>query len=70
MKCVHCQGQLERGTAPFHVDREGVHLSLDSVPAWVCRQCGEPMFEQAEVDAIQAILSTVEEQAVRLTASK
>jgi YgiT-type zinc finger domain-containing protein len=57
---------MERATAPFHVDRQGVHLTLDGVPAWVCKQCGEAFFEQAEVDSIQAILRAVDEQAARL----
>jgi len=63
MKCMHCRGQMQRATAPFHVDRRGVHLSLDDVPAWVCKQCGEPYFEEREVDCIQAILRAVDEQA-------
>ena len=40
MKCIHCQGD-GKGTAPFHVDRNGYHLVLDKIPAWVCGQCGE-----------------------------
>lgn len=57
---------MERGTAPFHIDRKGIHLSLDDVPAWVCRQCGEPYFEEAEVDSIQAIIQAVDQQAGNL----
>jgi len=56
---------MEPGFAPFHIDRKGVHLSLDRVPAWVCKQCGEPYFEAAEVDAIQAILKAIDKQAER-----
>ncbi len=66
MTCLHCHGEMERGTAPFHVDRKGVHLSLDRVPAWVCKQCGEPYFEEAEVNSIQAILRAVDAQATKL----
>ncbi|MDQ2921527.1 MAG: YgiT-type zinc finger protein [Acidobacteriota bacterium] len=32
---------MERGAAPFHVDRNGYHLVLDRIAAWVCGQCGE-----------------------------
>lgn len=56
MKCMHCQGQMQRATAPFHIDRKRVHLSLDDVPAWVCKQCGEPYFNEHEMDCIRAIL--------------
>jgi YgiT-type zinc finger domain-containing protein len=63
MNCIYCRGEMKRGKAPFHIDRKGVHLSLDDVPAWVCRQCGGPYFEEREVDSIQAILQVVDRQA-------
>jgi YgiT-type zinc finger domain-containing protein len=48
--------------APFQVDRKGYHLMLDAVPAWVCTQCGEVYFEENEVDTIQDVLKTLDEQ--------
>lgn len=67
MKCMYCQGEMARGTAPFHIDRKDVHVSLDSVPAWVCTQCGEVYFEEAEVNAVQDIIRAVDEQTGKLT---
>jgi YgiT-type zinc finger domain-containing protein len=66
MKCTYCQSKMERGTAPFHIDRKGYHLLLDAVPAWVCSQCGEAYFEEAEVDAIQAVIRSVDSQTEKL----
>jgi YgiT-type zinc finger domain-containing protein len=60
---MDCQGEMERTTSPFHIDRKRVHLNLDEVPAWVCRQCGEPYFEETEVDSIQTIIRMVDQQA-------
>jgi YgiT-type zinc finger domain-containing protein len=54
---------MKRGTTPFHVDRKGCHLMLDAVPAWVCGQCGETYFEEAEVDAIQDLVGSLEQKA-------
>ena len=70
MKCMHCQGEMKKGVTPFHIDRKGCHLTLDKVPAWVCTQCGEPYFEEAEVDAIQDLIQSVEQktQAIALAA--
>ncbi|HQX56532.1 MAG TPA: type II toxin-antitoxin system MqsA family antitoxin [Pyrinomonadaceae bacterium] len=62
MKCMYCKGNLERGTAPFHVDRKGYHLVLDKVPALVCQQCGEVYFGEAEVDSIQAATLAIDAQ--------
>ena len=66
MKCMHCQGEMKKGTTTFHVDRKGCHLTLDTVPAWTCTQCGESYFESREVDAIQALVRSVEENAQAL----
>jgi len=66
MKCIYCQGEMKKGTTPIHVDRKGVHVLLDSVPAWVCEQCGASYFEENEVDAIQEFLGAVEQSAEAL----
>ena len=66
MRCMYCQGKMERGTAPFHIDRKGYHLLFDRIPAWVCGQCGEVYFEEIEVDSIQAVIRAVDEQVEKL----
>ena len=66
MKCMHCNAQMNRSSAPFHVDRHGYHLVLDTVPAWVCSQCGEAYFEEREVDKIQGAIKALDAQAEEL----
>ncbi len=66
MKCMYCQGQMERGVAPFHIDRKGYHLQLDKITAWVCSQCGEVYFGEEEVDSIQSVIRAVDEQLQKL----
>ncbi len=56
---------MKKTTAPFHIDRKGVHISFDDVPAWVCAQCGEPYFDESEVDRIQSIINAVENITVK-----
>lgn len=70
MKCLHCQGQMLRGAATFHIDRKGCHLTLDAVPAWVCEQCGESYFEEKEVDAIQDLALSLETRIDALAATR
>ena len=69
MKCIHCKGNMSKGTTPFHIDRSGCHLTLDSVPAWVCEQCGEAYFEEKEVDAMQKLIDSIDQKAQGLVAS-
>jgi YgiT-type zinc finger domain-containing protein len=58
---------MDKGKAPFHVDSKGYHLTLDAVPAWVCRQCGEAYFDEPQVDSIQEIIRAVEDRTKNLT---
>jgi YgiT-type zinc finger domain-containing protein len=69
MKCIQCQGKMERGTAPFHLDRKGYHLILDTIPAWVCAQCGEVYFEETEVEAIQKVMRDLDKRTGKLALS-
>ena len=69
MKCMYCQGEMERRTAPFHIDRKGYHLMLDAIPALVCAQCSEVYFEEAEVEAIQQIIRAIDEQTEKMAVS-
>ena len=66
MKCIHCKGEMERKTAPFQIDRKSYHLLFDAIPAWVCNQCGEIYFEEAEVEAIQEVLQTLDKETEKL----
>ena len=66
MKCIHCQGKMKKGAAPFHIDRRGYHLVLDAIPAWICTQCGEVYFEEREVEAIQRVIRSLDKQAGKL----
>jgi YgiT-type zinc finger domain-containing protein len=66
MTCPLCGGELQCGTAPLHLDRKNVHITVDAVPGWICGECGEPAFEATTVDAVQAILTKVDEEAERL----
>lgn len=63
---MYCQGEMARGSPPFHIDRKDVHISLDNVRAWVCSQCGEVYFEETEMNAVQGIIRAVDEHAIKL----
>ncbi|HEV7506155.1 MAG TPA: YgiT-type zinc finger protein [Thermoanaerobaculia bacterium] len=57
MRCLRCQGSVEKGTAPVRVERNGYKLSWTQVPAWVCKRCELAYFEPGEVEAIRRALS-------------
>ena len=66
MECLYCRGTLQRGTAPFDVTRADYHIHFDAVPAWVCVQCGEALFDRESVRMIEESLDVLDEQAERM----
>ena len=57
---------MERGSAPFSINRRGYHVHWDTVPAWVCTQCGQPFFETREAEQIQRALEALDRADERL----
>jgi YgiT-type zinc finger domain-containing protein len=56
MRCLRCQGAVERGTAPVHLEGEGYRLAWEEVPAWVCKRCDLAYFEPDQVDTVRRAL--------------
>ncbi len=67
MECMHCKGKMKKDRAPFSVTRKGYQIHWNSIPSWVCEQCGEPYFEGPEVDLIQKVLAFVDQESETLT---
>ena len=60
MECYYCKGTMIRKRTAYTINRNGYHLVIDDVPAWVCQQCGEPHFEGEEVDDIQEVVKALD----------
>jgi YgiT-type zinc finger domain-containing protein len=61
MKCVICKsGETQPGTATVTLEREGMTLVIQGVPAMVCANCGE---EYVDEDTSTRLLKTAEEAA-------
>ena len=66
MECLYCKGDMVKSSAPFNVDRNGYHITWESIPAWVCTQCGEALFEDKEVEHIQNALQKLDDETKQL----
>lgn len=62
MKCLFCNGAMEKAMVPYAVDRKGYHLFIEKIPAYVCSQCGEKYFQEKEADAIQNMIRELEKK--------
>lgn len=56
MRCLRCQGPVERGTAPVRLEGEGYRLAWEQVPAWVCTRCDLAYFEPDQVETVRRAL--------------
>jgi YgiT-type zinc finger domain-containing protein len=60
MKCNYCQGKVKKGKTTYTIHRQGYHFIMYNVAAWICEQCGEPLFEEKEVESIQNLIKTLD----------
>lgn len=70
MECYYCKGRMVRGKTTYTINRQGYHLLIDDVPAWICQQCGEAYFEGKEVDTIQDLIKTLDARIIGAQAVK
>ena len=69
MECLCCRGTLVHERVSYTATRKGYQLIVDDVPAWVCEQCGEPLYDEKTVDAIQEVLQGVDTRLQKSTLS-
>jgi len=62
MKCLFCNGTMEKSTVSYTIDRRGYHLFIEKIPAYICSQCREKHFEEKEVKAIQDMVKSLEQK--------
>jgi YgiT-type zinc finger domain-containing protein len=62
MDCTYCKGEMVQSMVPFDVEQQGCHIHWNSLPAWVCTQCGEAYFEGGEVSRIQKVIAIIERE--------
>lgn len=60
MKCLYCGGGMRKVKVGYTIDRKDYHLYLEEIPAYVCNKCGEKLFPEDEVKAIQKIIKHLE----------
>jgi len=61
MECLYCSGNLKKSKEVFHVDRNGIHLTIDRLDVYKCEICGEILIETQEVELIQKILGQLDD---------
>jgi hypothetical protein len=63
VRCIRCDGRVQRGTAPVLVERPGYRVAWQALPAWICTRCETPYFEEREVSLIRQALNLLRDAA-------
>lgn len=53
MECTLCHGRMAAKTITYSQFFEGQFILVENVPAWVCEQCGDTLFEPDVVEKLQ-----------------
>lgn len=69
MKCLYCNGEMEKASSNYTINRKDFHLFIQNIPVYICNQCGEKYFGEEEVEAIQDMARTLESKVENIRAA-
>lgn len=56
MTCPLCYGRLECRPSVHTISRSNYHLMIYELPVWLCQQCGEALYTESQVDALDELV--------------
>ena len=59
MRCFFCKGDMENTTTKYILDLDHCVVIVKNVPAMVCKQCGEKVFDSDTVERLEEIVDAV-----------
>lgn len=60
MQCYSCGGEMERIKKDIEANWKGRQMIFRGLHAWVCRSCGEQVYEPEDVRLMQNLMRSVE----------
>lgn len=60
MQCYSCGGEMERINKDIEANWKGRQMVFRGLHAWVCRSCGEQVYEPEDVRLMQNLMRSVE----------
>ncbi len=67
MNCFMCKGELEEKRVNYIVDLKETIIIIKSVPAKVCKQCGEQYFDDEIAENIERIVNKLKQLSAEVT---
>ncbi|MFQ5857839.1 MAG: YgiT-type zinc finger protein [Anaerolineae bacterium] len=66
MTCPVCCGQVQRQASVHTISRSSYHLMIYELPIWLCRRCGQAMYTESQVDALDDLIHAIDRRVVAL----
>ncbi len=65
MNCFRCKGEMEHRLTKFILDLGHCVVIVKNVPALVCKQCGEKVFDDDTMERLEQIVDSVKSSMVQ-----
>ncbi len=65
MSCFYCKGVMERSMTKFILDLGHCVVIVKNVPAMVCKQCGEKVFDDDTMGRLEQIVDSIKRSLVQ-----
>lgn len=66
MTCPRCCGRLERQPSVHTISRSSYHLMIYELPVWLCRRCGQALYTESQVDALDELIHNTDRRVAAL----
>ena len=65
MNCFYCKGEMEQSLTKFILDLGHCVVIVKNVPAMVCKQCGEKVFDDDTMGRLEQIVDSIKRSLVQ-----
>jgi len=55
-QCSVCKGRLEKQFVTYSQYLDGQFVIVENMPAWVCQQCGDRLYDPDMVEKLQRLI--------------
>lgn len=66
MTCPRCGGRLQLRPSVHTISRSTYHLMIYELPVWVCRQCGEALYTEDQVNTLADLMHETDRRVAAL----
>lgn len=66
MTCPVCSNPLHLRSTVHTISRTEYHLTIYELPLWMCQGCGQALYTEVQVDALEQLIRQTDEAVASL----